>query len=91
MPAKAAAKPDLSEFYKLNRRSKRKPCPVRPALDGLTEPEQLTFEAACREDAGVISNQALHLWLEAHVGDRWAGTWQNTLAHRDRKCACADG
>jgi hypothetical protein len=85
-----ADKPDLAEFYKLTRRGKRKPCLVRPVLDALGKGEREQFEAACREDAGIISNQALHLWLESHGKDRWTGAWQHALSHRDGKCSCAD-
>lgn len=88
MPA-AVSDVDLSEFYKLSH-PKRKPCPVRPVLDGLNAKERGQFEAACRVDAGIITNQALASWLKRHGPERWLGSWQNALSHRDGKCACND-
>lgn len=87
-PSSRETKPDLSEFIKLTRRGQVKPCRVRLALEGLSPRLRSQFGAACTEDSGIISNQALHLWLERHAGERWTGTWQHCLAHRQEKCSC---
>lgn len=81
--------PDLTEFYKLSR-PRRRPCPVKPALEALTPEQVAQFDAACKVDPGVITPIAVEKWLASKAGDRWIGNWQNVQAHRYGKCTCND-
>jgi len=63
-----AAKPDLTEFYKLSRPKKR-PCQVGFGLTQVSEEDKTAYDAADKLDPGVITNAALQGWLGARKHD----------------------
>lgn len=84
-----AAKPDLSEFYRLSK-PKSPPCQVGLILNGevtpqLKAPEAEQLKAALNTDSGIITASAVVQWL----GERGHETNTNRVSnHRRGVCNC---
>lgn len=85
---KAAAAPDLSEFFRLSR-PKKKPCPIGFVLPQLSDEERVQFEAAIATDRNIITSSAIIGWLEKR--GHTSGIGHNAItAHSKRTCTCGD-
>lgn len=83
---KAAAGPNLSEFFKLSR-PKKKPCSVGYALGQLDDVEREQLTAALATDNGIITAAAIQQWLAVRDHTTTASA---VTSHRKRVCSCVD-
>lgn len=83
-----ASKPnvDLSEFFKYSR-PRKKPCAVGYVISQLDESEQAQVQAACEQDAGLITNGAIAEWFTARKHEVNVSA---VISHRKGKCSCGD-
>lgn len=81
-----AAKPDLSEFYKLSR-PKKKPCQLGFALAQLSDVESDQLKAALATDVSIITAAAVVEWLRPRGHDV---TFARVTNHRRGSCSCND-
>lgn len=77
---------DLSEFLGLSH-PRRRECGVGLALTQLPEADAKALQGALDTSTGIITNQAVALWLERRG---FAESYQRVASHRRGSCTCND-